>query len=134
MYFSCSNIGSSQKRTTIIMHYERHKSNSLLTWCWNWFLWHCHQSFAKWYICIISIYNLPRLCTKNVNKSNTRKWFHAKKSKKQTTSCRNYHGCRLFRWSSISHKYTLSQIPATWPGAGSKRHWSIWTQIRVHVL
>ena len=26
------------------------------------------------------VYNLPRLCTKDINRSNKRKWFHIKES------------------------------------------------------
>ena len=37
---------------------------------------------------IISIYNLPRLCTLNINRSNERKWLYTKKKgKKQMVPC-----------------------------------------------
>ena len=40
-------------------------------------------------ISIIYVYNLSRLCTTNVNRSNKRKWFQIRKEKMQTISCKN---------------------------------------------
>ena len=40
-----------------------------------WFLWYCHWSHARRYINTISIHNLPRLRTMNINRFNERKWF-----------------------------------------------------------
>ena len=45
----------------------------------------------------LSVYNLPRLCTRNFNRSNKRKWFYIKKDKKQNISHRNYDRSRLYR-------------------------------------
>ena len=45
----------------------------------------------------LSINNLPRLCTLNINRPHERKWSHMKKGMKQTIPHRNYHGCRLYR-------------------------------------
>ena len=44
--------------------------------------WYCHWSFTRRYIRTIFVYNLPRLCTLNVDISNQRKWLYTKKSKK----------------------------------------------------
>ena len=51
-------------------------------------------------IALCFVYTLPRLHSSNIHRSNKRKWFHIKKAKKQTISC------RLHRWPSSSCKYT----------------------------
>ena len=38
-------------------------------------LQYCYRSFARRYISTIFVYNLPRLCTLNVDRSNKRKWL-----------------------------------------------------------
>ena len=83
---------------------QKHENNGLLTWWRLQLLWHFHWCFSRRYISTIYVYNLPRLCTLNTNKSNKRKWFHIKKGKKQTISHWNYDWCRQCRWSNTSHK------------------------------
>ena len=73
------------------------ESNGLLIWWQYWHLQNCHWSLARRYISTIYVYNLHRLCTLNVDRSNQRKWFYTKKAKRQTTSCRNYNRSRLHR-------------------------------------
>ena len=46
-------------------------------------LWHCHSSFARWYIGTIFVYYLPRLHSLNINRCNKRKCLYAKKGKKE---------------------------------------------------
>ena len=48
----------------------------------NFLLLYCQWSFARWYISAIFVYNLSRLCTLNVNRSNKRKWLYTKKKVK----------------------------------------------------
>ena len=64
--------------------------------------------FCKGYISPKSFYNLLRLFTSNVDRSNEKKWFYTKKkkSKKQTIARTNYYGRRLCRWHRASRKYT----------------------------
>ena len=69
---------SFKKRFLICILYEGH---GLLTWWWHWFLWDCHWSLVRRYIGIISIHNLLKLCSANVNRSNERKWFHTKRAR-----------------------------------------------------
>ena len=60
-----------------------------------------------------SIYNLPRLCTSNIDRSNERIWLYTKKGKKQMIPHTNYYGHRLRGWYRASGKYTYpSQILA----------------------
>ena len=60
---------------------------------------------------ILSVYNLPKLHTSKVNRSNEIKWFYTKKGKKQMIPLTNYYECRLCRWHTASDKYTYpSQI------------------------
>ena len=47
------------------------------------------------YINTVYVYNLSRLCTLNVDRSNKRKWLYTKK--KKMISYRNYNSCRLLR-------------------------------------
>ena len=61
---------------------QKHRSNGSLNWWWLQLIWYCHRSFAMRYINIISVYNLPRLCSQNISRSNERKWFHMKKKHK----------------------------------------------------
>ena len=49
------------------------------------------------------VFNQPRLCTMNINRSNKRKWFRIQKDKKQTISLKNYDRHKLRRWSCTSH-------------------------------
>ena len=60
---------------------KKHESNGSLTRWWNQFLWRSRLSLTRRYIRTISIYNLPRLRSMNVNRSNERKWSHTKKKK-----------------------------------------------------
>ena len=79
-----------------------HKNkDSLIGWRHR-LLWHCCWSSAKGYISTISVHNLPRLHTLNIND------FTLKKGKKQMIPRTNYYGCRLHRWHSTSCKYTYS--------------------------
>ena len=50
-------------------------------------LWHYCWCSARGYISPISVHNLPRLCTLNIDRSHERKWFYTKKGKKQTILC-----------------------------------------------
>ena len=70
--------------------------------------WHCCWCSARGYISPISVHNLPRLRTTNVDRSNERKLLYIKKGKKQTITRTNYYGRRLSRWHSAFSKYTCS--------------------------
>ena len=95
-----TNIWSHQKNYHLYNDaLQKHKSNGFFTHWWYWCLQHCPWSLARWYISTIYVYNLPRLWTMNINRSNKSKWFHIKKDKKQTTSHRNDNRCRLCRRS-----------------------------------
>ena len=94
----------------------------------------CCRSFARIYICTVSICNLPRLRTSNVDKCDQRKWFYTKDIKKQKIYCRNYNRSILRGWFGASCKYIYpSQIQA---GEGSRMHWPPQErkQNRVHVF
>ena len=107
--------------SAIMMLYK--DNGSLIQWL-HLLLWYCRWSLSRWSISSIYIYNLPRLCTTRVNRSD-KKWFHTLKGKKQTISRRNYYKCTLCKLSSASFKYTYaSQIPTPLPGAGNKKLWS----------
>ena len=54
-------------------------------------------SLAKRYISAIYIYNMPRLYSTNLIRSNKRKKFRTKKDKEQTITCTNYDRRRLRR-------------------------------------
>ena len=63
--------------TAIMMLYKNTKS--LLTGWRHRLLWHCCWCSARGYISPIFVYNLPRLHTSNVDRSNKRKWLYTKK-------------------------------------------------------
>ena len=65
-------------------------------------LWHCCSCSARVYISPISVHNLLRLCTSNLDWSNEKKndFTLKKKRKKQTIPRRDYYGRRLTRWHS----------------------------------
>ena len=69
-------------------------------------LWHCCWCSARGYISPLSVHNLPRLCTSNINRSNKRKWLYTKKGRKQIITHKKHHERRLCRWYSTSGKYT----------------------------
>ena len=52
---------------------QKHKSNDSLNWWWYRLFQHHDWSLAKRYISAIYVYNLPRLHTLNINRSNKRK-------------------------------------------------------------
>ena len=75
------------------------------------------------YISPIFVYNLCRLRTLKVNRSNERKLLYTK-VKKQTISLTLYYGQTLCRWISAFCKYPyLSWMPAKLSEAGSRWHW-----------
>ena len=62
---------------------KKQGSNSSLSW-WNLgLLWHSHWSFARRYMSVICVYNLPRLHTSNVIRSYKRKWLYTKKERSE---------------------------------------------------
>ena len=61
-----------------MLFYSVHESKSSLT---GWRRRHCFCCSARGYISPISVYNLPRLRTSNVDRSNERKWLYVKKAK-----------------------------------------------------
>ena len=48
-------------------------------------LWHCCWSSARGYVSPMSVHNLRRLHTLNVDRYNERKWFHTQKKRKKQT-------------------------------------------------
>ena len=79
------------------------------------FLQHCCWISTRRYISIIFVYNLPRLRSSSVDRSNERKWFYAKKKKgKKLTSPHKDNDRRWqCRWHGVSCKYIYpSRIPA----------------------
>ena len=60
---------------------EKFESKSSLTIWRCRLLWHCCWCSTKGYISPISVHDLPRLCTSNVNRSNERKWLYTKKAR-----------------------------------------------------
>ena len=100
-------------------------------------LWHCCLCSERGYISPISVHNLLRLYTSNIDKCSERKWFYTKKGKKQMIPYTNYYEHRLCRWHSASGKYTNpSQIPTAKSGAGIRLHRAPCKcrQNRVHVF
>ena len=79
---------------------QKHKSNGLVTWWRYWLLQHSCWSLTKRYISTIFAYTLPRLHIW-ISIDLIKRWFHIKKSKKQTIPHRNYDRCRLSRWPSL---------------------------------
>ena len=61
---------------------SKHESQSSLTGWRHKLLLHCGWSSARKYISTISVYNLSRLHTLNVDRSNKRKRLYTKKGKK----------------------------------------------------
>ena len=101
-----------KETVTAIMMLYRNKKAKVCSPDGNKVLQYCCWSFAKRYISTIFVYNLPKLWTLNVSRSNKRKWLYTKKGKKQMISCRNYNRLRLCRWFNTSCKYNCpSWIP-----------------------
>ena len=118
-----------------LQKYERNSMVSLISLilspmsCIIPFFYPCRHrcSLARRCISILSIHNLSRSRATNVIRSNEREWSHRKKTRKPKLFHRNYYGCRLRRWSSVSRTYfCLSRIQAVLPRAGSKRLWPIY--------
>ena len=57
----------------------KYKSKSSFTGWRHRILWHYYQYSSKGYISPISVHNLPRQHTLNINWANERKWFYTKK-------------------------------------------------------
>ena len=61
--------------------WKRKSQSSLTRWRHRLF-WYCCWSYVRRYVSTVSVYNLPRLCTLNVDRSNMRKWLYSLKKKK----------------------------------------------------
>ena len=95
--------------TAIIMPYKNMKVN-VCSPDGDKLLGHCYWYSAKGYVSPIPVYNQPRLCISNVDRSNERKWLYIKKGQKQMITSTNYYGRR---WHSAFSTYTNpSWIPA----------------------
>ena len=85
---------------------------------------HKRRNLARRYTVTMFVNTQPRQRTRNVNRTNKRKWFHIKKGKKLMISSRNNDRCRLCRRHCAFCKYTSPiRIPTVEPGANIGRHW-----------
>ena len=64
--------------TAIMMLYKNTKVKTALTECGH---WNCYLGSASGYISSISVYNMSRQRTSNVDRSNERKWLYTKKAR-----------------------------------------------------
>ena len=60
---------------------QKHQSHGSLPQWWHQHLWHCYWSLTRRYISPKNVYNLLRLITMNINRSNKRIWFHIEKTR-----------------------------------------------------
>ena len=89
------------------MCFIKNKSKSSPTRWRHRLLWHGRSCSARGYVSPISVHNLPRLRSSNIDRSIERKWIYSGKGKKQKIPRTNYYGRWLRWWQSTSSKYSV---------------------------
>ena len=62
---------------------QKYENNGSFTWWQHWLLWHSHRNFTRRYISAICVYDMRRLRTLKVDRSNKEMVLHLKKKKKK---------------------------------------------------